>query len=83
MGTKPNHPATIGNQSLIPRHPSLASPILRRQIIRPRLHQLPTLLDQIPAPVRGLDLIGDRVRQRHFDGLGRKVRALRCPVTET
>jgi hypothetical protein len=49
---------------------------------RPRLHQLPTLLEQVAPAVRGFDLVTDGVRQRHFRHLTGEVRLLGGPVPE-
>src|ERR1700736_5568548 len=49
---------------------------------RPRIHDLASLLEQIAAAVRGLDLVADRVRQRHLGDLVREVRALCGPIAE-
>ena len=35
-------------------------------VSRPIGHKLPPLGQQIAAPIRRLDLVADRVRQRHF-----------------
>ena len=49
---------------------------------RPANHHLPPLLEQISTPIRGLDLIADRVRQRHLGDLTREVRSLRRLIAE-
>src|SRR5262245_10399396 len=48
----------------------------------PRLHQPAPLLEQITAPIRGLDRVWDGVRQRHLGDLVRERRAIRRPVSE-
>src|SRR5271167_4022449 len=50
---------------------------------RPCLHDLASLLEQIAAAVRGLDLVADRVRQRHLGNLVREICALRHPIPKT
>jgi hypothetical protein len=45
-------------------------------------HQLPSLSKQIASTVSRLDLVLDRIRQRHFDHLAREVRALGRPIWE-
>src|SRR5215470_3145337 len=49
---------------------------------RPSLHQLPALLEQIAAPVGGLDLVADGMGQRHLRDFGREAGALRGPIAE-
>src|SRR3990167_724305 len=48
----------------------------------PISHQPPSFLEEIAASVSGLDAIGDRMRQRHFDDFARIVRTFGRPVTE-
>jgi hypothetical protein len=43
---------------------------------RSGVHQLPELVEQISAPVSGLDLVLHRVRKRHFDHFTWKVGVL-------
>ena len=48
----------------------------------PRVHQVETLLQQIPAPIRRLDFVADGMRKRHLDNLARIVRPLGGPIAE-
>src|SRR5215831_15182183 len=48
----------------------------------PGIHQLAALLEQVSAPIRGLDGARDRVRERHLGNFAWEVRALRRPVAE-
>jgi hypothetical protein len=48
----------------------------------PRLRELPPLLEEIAAAVRGFYLITDRVSERHFPNLAREVRLLSAPIRE-
>jgi hypothetical protein len=45
-------------------------------------HDLATLFEQITAPIGGLNLAADHVRQGHFDHVVLKVGLLRCPIAE-
>jgi len=47
------------------------------------LSELPPLLEQVAAPVGRLDLVADRMHERHFTNLARKVRLLSRPICET
>src|SRR5215813_8064138 len=49
----------------------------------PRVHEPAALLEQVAAPVGGLDSARDRVRERHLNDLVREASALGGPVTET
>ena len=48
--------------------PLIRSPAAK---VSPFLHEPPSLLEEIAAPVSGLDAVRDRVRQRHFDDVVR------------
>src|SRR5262245_4933898 len=50
--------------------------------LRPCLHQLAALLEQVAASVCGLHRVGNGVRERHLGNLAREVRALGSPVAE-
>src|SRR5262245_30805014 len=50
--------------------------------LRPCLHQLAALLEQVTASVCGLDGVRDRVRERHLGNLAREVRPLAREVAE-
>jgi hypothetical protein len=49
-------------------------------VLRPRLSELPPLLEQVTSTVRGFDLVADGVCQRHLADLGRKVRLFGTPI---
>src|SRR5215470_15167010 len=48
----------------------------------PGVHQLAALVEQVAAPIRGLDRVWDGVRQRHLGDFVRIARALGSPVAE-
>src|SRR5437763_16707689 len=48
----------------------------------PCFGKLAPLLEQVAAPVRGLDLVADDVSERHFSGLAGEISALRSPIAE-
>src|SRR5215472_584042 len=50
--------------------------------LRPCLGQLPTLREHVTAPISGLDLVADDVRQRHFPNLARESGQLGAPIGE-
>jgi hypothetical protein len=50
--------------------------------MRPSLSKLPPLLEQVPAPVSGLDFVTDCVRQRHLPNLARETGLLSAPIRE-
>src|SRR5262249_4002021 len=56
--------------------------MMRPAVIRPYLHQLAALLEQVSAPIRLFDAIRDRVRERHLDDVVRIRRCLRRPISE-
>src|SRR5882762_6526712 len=61
----------------------LAIPGLRLSTeLGPFHHQRAALLEEVAAPIGGLNLVLDRVRQGHLDDLAGMVRALGCPVAE-
>src|SRR5262245_1330024 len=49
---------------------------------RPVVHEPATLLEQVAAAIGGLDLVANRVAERHLDDLARVGGALRSPVLE-
>ena len=51
-------------------------------ILCPLGHQAAPLVEQIPAPIRGLGRVADGVRERHFADFARVVRAFGCPIAE-
>lgn len=53
-------------------------------VVRPRLHQRNPFAEQIAAPVRGFDFVGQAVRQRVFAHFARERIAIMfgAPVTE-
>ena len=51
-------------------------------VLRPSLGERSPLLEKVTAPVRGLDLVADRVSERHFPNLAREIRLLSSPVRE-
>jgi hypothetical protein len=52
-------------------------------MVTPSLHQCPTLLKQVSAPVRRLGLVLDRVREGHLRHLVGKAGLLGGPVAES
>src|SRR5215470_13064658 len=48
----------------------------------PGVHQLAALVEQVAAPIGGLNRAIDRVRERHFDNFIGERRALRSPITK-
>src|SRR6516165_8885914 len=54
----------------------------RIAIACPCVHYLPALLEQVAPTISSLNLVANRVRQCHFAGLSRKVRALTAPIAE-
>src|SRR5262249_7051398 len=71
---------------------NLSSPLHRHDLValdrlggaerRPGIHQPTPLVEQVAAPVRGLDLGADDVRQRHLGNLAREVRSFGCPIAK-
>ena len=51
-------------------------------IPRPAFGQVPTLLEQIAAPVGGLDLVADSMGQRHLGNFERETGALGSPIAQ-
>src|SRR4051794_10439029 len=51
--------------------------------LRPRLHHLLALLEEIAAPIRRLDLVVDRVRHRYLDRGFREPGAFVRPILES
>ena len=51
--------------------------------IGPCVHQPAPLVEQVATPIGRLDLVADRMRERHLDDFARKARALGGPVAET
>ena len=66
------------------RHDRVLPSLLSRRVAvqRPFRHQPASLLEQIATPICGLDLVADRMRERHLDNLAREVRALGRPISE-
>ena len=69
------------------RRPAAAGLLIRRGLedgaeIGPVGHHLHTLFEQVAAPLGGLDLVADRMREGHFCGLVRVVRPLAALVAE-
>src|SRR5262245_17006453 len=50
--------------------------------LRPLLHQLAPLLKQVGTPIRGLDAVRNRVRERLFNDVIRAVRFICRPIAE-
>ena len=57
-------------------------PVFLGYVGGPVVHQLPTPIEQIATPVRGLDSVAVDVRKRQLAHRARCVGALRCPVAE-
>ena len=51
-------------------------------VIRPRVHQLPPLVEHVTAPIGGLNFIRDRMREREFAHLRRICGLLSCPIAK-
>jgi hypothetical protein len=51
--------------------------------IRPGLHQTASYLEQIAAAVGRLDFVADGMSERHFGGLGGKIRLLGPPIAKS
>src|SRR6185437_2057415 len=51
-------------------------------IRRPCFHQRAAFLEQLPTPIGGFSLVRDRVRERHFNHLVRRVGFLCSPISE-
>src|SRR5262245_13918356 len=51
-------------------------------VVGPRLHELAPLLEQVAAPIGGLDGTADSMCERHFHNMIRILGYFSCPIPE-